>query len=131
MAVPAVEILTIMADDQPTYTTLDGSLIRELVRPERQGSRHLSLAEATIAPGQSTTRHRHHATEEIYYVLSGEGTVEVAARQHRVHSGDTVLIPPGAEHRATCIGDMPLRLLCACSPPYQHEDTELTEGELA
>lgn len=119
-----------MSDDQPTYTTLDGSLIRELVRPERQGSRHLSLAAATIAPGQSTIRHRHRLSEEIYFVLSGEGVVEVAARLHQVRTGDAVLIPPGTEHRATCMGDMPLHLLCACSPPYQHEDTELTEGVL-
>jgi len=119
-----------MSDDQPTYTTLDGSLIRELVRPERQGSRNLSLAEATIAPGQSTIRHRHRESEEIYVVLAGEGVIEVAARLQRVGVGDAVLIPPGAEHRATCMSETPLRLLCACSPPYQHEDTELTEGVL-
>jgi hypothetical protein len=29
------------------------------------------------------------------------------------------------------VGEQDLRLLCACSPPYQHEDTELTEGQLA
>ncbi len=117
-----------MDDDQPTYVTLDESLIRELVRPERQGSRHLSLAEATIAPGQSTLRHQHRQSEEIYFVLAGEGIVEVAAHQHRVAPGEAVLIPPGAEHRAVCLGDTPLRLLCACSPPYQHDDTEVTEG---
>lgn len=131
VTVPTVEIWTAMADDQPTYTTLDGSLIREIIRPERQGSRHLSLAEATIAPGQSTIRHLHHASEEVYYVLSGTGTIEVAARLHSVQAGDAVLIPPGAEHRATCIGETSLCILCACSPAYQHEDTELTEGELA
>lgn len=117
-----------MDDDQPTYVTLDGSRIRELIRPERQGSRRLSLAEATIAPGQATLRHRHRQSEEVYFVLSGEGVVEVAARQQPVQAGDAVLIPPGAEHRATCLGDTPLRLLCLCSPPYQHDDTELTEG---
>ena len=89
-----------MNDDQLTYTTLDGSLIREIIRPERQDSRHLSLAEATLAPGQSTTRHRHRQSEEIYYALSGEGVVEVAARLQPVRAGEAVLIPPGAEHRA-------------------------------
>lgn len=113
------------------YETLDGSLIRELVRPEREGSRNLSLAEATIAPGQATHRHRHRQSEEIYYVLSGEGIVEVAACQTAVKAGEAVLIPAGAEHCALNTGDAPLRLLCACGPPYQHEDTELTEGACA
>lgn len=111
------------------YRTLDGSLIDELVRPEREGSRNLSLAEATIFPGETTHRHRHRQTEEIYYVLAGEGIVEVAASKTAVCAGDAVLIPPGAEHCATNTGAGPLRLLCACSPPYQHEDTELTEGQ--
>ena len=113
------------------YQTLDGSMIRELVRPEREGSVKLSLAEATINPGQRTYRHRHHDSEEIYYVLAGEGVIEVAAKQHRVQAGEAVLIPAGAEHCAICIGEVPLRILCACSPPYQHEDTQLTEGQLA
>lgn len=114
-----------------SYVTRDGSLIRELVRPEREGSARLSLAEATIHPGQRTHRHRHGQSEEIYYVLAGEGVVEVAAVARRVGPGDAVLIPAGAEHCAMGVGEQDLRLLCACSPPYQHEDTELTEGQLA
>jgi mannose-6-phosphate isomerase-like protein (cupin superfamily) len=110
-----------------TYETLDGSMIRELVRPEREGSRNLSLAEATIAPGETTHRHLHRESEEIYYILSGDGIVEVAARKIIVQADDAVLIPTGTEHCATTTGSVPLRLLCACSPPYQHEDTELTE----
>jgi mannose-6-phosphate isomerase-like protein (cupin superfamily) len=110
-----------------TYETLDGSMIHELVRPEREGSRHLSLAEATVAPGQTTHRHRHHRSEEIYYILSGEGLVEIAARKTAVTAGEAVLIPAGAEHCLTNTGAAPLRILCACAPPYQHEDTELTE----
>lgn len=113
------------------YQTLDGSMIHELVCPEREGSRNLSLAEASIAAGESTHRHVHRESEEIYYVLSGEGIVEVAARQVRVRAGEAVLIPAGAEHRVTNTGSEALRILCACSPPYQHEDTELTEGQTA
>ncbi|MGE5532365.1 MAG: cupin domain-containing protein [Bacteroidota bacterium] len=110
-----------------SYRTLDGSMINELVRPEREGSRNLSLAEATIAPGETTHRHRHAQSEEIYYILSGEGIVEVAAHKTVARAGDAVLIPPGAEHCATNTGPEPLRILCACSPPYEHDDTELTE----
>jgi len=111
----------------PCYVTLDGSLIRELVRPEREGSQALSLAEATVAPGAATYRHRHEVAEEIYYVLAGEGVVEVAARVIPVQPGQAVLIPAGAEHCARNLGATPLVILCACSPPYQHEDTTLTE----
>ncbi len=109
------------------FVAPDGSRIVELVRPEREGSRNLSLARATIKPGQSTHRHRHLNSEETYYVLQGEGALEVAARIERVSAGDARLIPAGAEHRITCMSEEPLVILCACSPPYEDEDTELTE----
>lgn len=114
-----------------SYETKDGSWIEEIIRPERQGSRNLSLAEAIVLPGQSTHRHLHHETEEIYYILLGIGTVEVGAHVFSVSADDAVLIPPGVEHRATCLGEDALHILCICSPPYQHDDTELTEPQLA
>ncbi len=110
------------------YTTLDSSRILELIRPEREGSRNLSLARAVVESGRSTIRHRHHKSEEVYYILSGEGALEIGARIERVAHGDARLIPPGVEHRVTCVGPEPLVILCACSPPYSDEDTELTEA---
>lgn len=109
------------------YITIDGSRIWELIRPEREGAQNLSLARAVIEPGKSTLRHRHHTSEEIYYVLSGEGALEIGAVIERVGPGDARLIPAGNEHRVTCIGAEPLVILCVCAPPYQHSDTELTE----
>jgi len=109
------------------YTTLDGSHVLELIRPERDGSRNLSLARAVIDAGKSTMRHRHRESEELYYVLAGGGALEIGGAIEPVAPGDARLIPAGVEHRLTAIGAQPLVILCACSPPYQHDDTELTE----
>jgi len=109
------------------YTTLDGSRILELIRPEREGSENLSLARATIEPRASTLRHRHAEAEEIYYVLRGDGALEIGGAVERVGPGDARLIPPGVEHRITAVGPGSLVILCACSPPYEHDDTEITE----
>jgi mannose-6-phosphate isomerase-like protein (cupin superfamily) len=98
------------------FTTKDGSTIRELHHTDRQ-----SLAEATLEPGQATERHFHAATEEIYFVLEGEGDLEIDGGIRRVEPGDAALIPPGARHQITAHGM--LRFLCCCSPPYAHEDT--------
>ncbi len=110
------------------YTTLDGSRVRELIRPEREGSRNLSLARAVIDARKSTVRHRHRQSEEVYYVLAGEGALEIGGAIEPVAAGDARVIPPGVEHRVTAIGTQPLVILCACSPPYRHDDTELTES---
>lgn len=112
------------------FTTLDGSLIREFFHPRGSGARNQSLAHALVAAGQSTLRHAHPQTEEIYYVLSGDGAMQVGGETERVGPGDAVLIPPGAEHRLTCVGPEPLEILCICSPPYEDEHTVIVEGRL-
>jgi quercetin dioxygenase-like cupin family protein len=98
------------------FTTKDGSTIRELHHSEAQ-----SLAEATLPAGASTQRHYHRVSEEIYFLLAGEGMLEVDGESRRVAMGDAVLIPPGAWHQISAIGD--LQFLCCCSPPYDHDDT--------
>ena len=98
------------------FTTKDGSTIRELHRTDAQ-----SLAEATLAPGQQTQRHYHARTEEIYFLLDGNGEMEVDGERRRVAAGEAVLIPPSARHRIRA--ETPLRFLCCCAPPYTHDDT--------
>ena len=111
--------------DAHAYETRDGSLIRELMHPALHGNRAQSLAEATIRAGQTTRRHRHSRTEEIYYILEGQGRMTVDEEAQPACAGDAILIPPGAWHRITNTGPDDLVLLCCCSPAYAHADTEL------
>ena len=101
-----------------SFVTKDGSFIRELHHTEAQ-----SLAEATLEPDQATQRHRHRVTEEIYFVLKGSGDMEVDGEHKRIAVGDAVLIPAGAWHSLHNNGTSELRILCACVPPYSHDDT--------
>lgn len=113
------------------YVTRDGSEIRELMHPAVHGNARQSLAEARVLPGQSTLRHRHRESEELYYVVQGRGRMFLGDEDFSIEPGDTVLIPPGTPHSVAAIGDGPLSLLCCCSPAYRHEDTELLENENA
>jgi mannose-6-phosphate isomerase-like protein (cupin superfamily) len=42
-----------------------------------------------------------------------------------VDVGDTICIPPNTPHRIANTGTEALHILCACAPPYAHEDTEI------
>lgn len=99
------------------FETKDGSTIRELMHATNQ-----SLAEATLAPGQSTQRHYHAVSEELYSVLEGGGVIEIDGDELELGPGDTVLIPPHAWHRIVA-GPQGTRFLCCCAPPYSHADT--------
>jgi len=110
------------------YITKDGSKIRELMHPTVHGNAAQSLAEAMISAGKRTLLHRHHKTEEIYYVISGRGRMTLGDDLFPIKTGDTVCIPPGTPHRVEATAPTPLRLLCCCSPAYAHDDTELLEA---
>ena len=110
----------------PAYITKDGSEIRELMHPSVHGNGAQSLAEATVAAGESTLHHRHARTEEIYHVTAGRGTMYLGDESFEVGPGDTVCIAPGTPH-SICALEGPLKILCACSPAYAHDDTELCD----
>jgi mannose-6-phosphate isomerase-like protein (cupin superfamily) len=97
------------------------------MHPAVQGNTRQSLAEASILPGGATLLHRHRDSEELYHILSGTGRMTLGPEEFAIAPGDTVLIPPGTPHRLRNVGAEPLRLICACSPAYQHEDTEVLE----
>ncbi|MFO0904609.1 MAG: cupin domain-containing protein [Pirellulales bacterium] len=109
----------------PAFTTKDGSEIRELLAPRNSCIVRQSLAEARLPPGASTTPHHHPATEEIYYILEGRGTMRIGVERREVGPGDAIAIPPGASHQITNIGDSTLLFLCCCAPAYDHADTVL------
>ena len=100
------------------FVTKDGSTIRELHHTGVQ-----SLAEATLEVEQATERHYHRVAEEIYFVLKGQGRMEVDGEVKHVRPGDAVLIPAGAWHQLENNGTSELRILCCCAPPYSHDDT--------
>jgi mannose-6-phosphate isomerase-like protein (cupin superfamily) len=111
------------------YVTRDGSTIRELLHPEQlPGMKNQSLAEAVVEPGKDTLLHRHHRSEEIYHIVSGDGLMTLANDRFPVTTGDSILIPPGTLHNIANTGTTPLVLLCCCSPAYSHEDTELVDS---
>jgi quercetin dioxygenase-like cupin family protein len=65
--------------------------------------------------------HYHKAQTETYYVLEGEGALELDGRLHPVRPGSVILIRPGTRHRAV-VGATPLRILNIVVPPFDPED---------
>jgi mannose-6-phosphate isomerase-like protein (cupin superfamily) len=110
-------------DESLPFTTKDGSTIRSLLDRSSAPVENQSLAEAELPPGMATDRHYHRASEELYYLLEGEGEMEVDGERTAVKPGDAILIPPGAWHQIRTTGAATLRFLCCCAPPYSHEDT--------
>ena len=109
------------------FITKDGSEIRELLAYRNSGIRNQSLAEATIPVGRATQAHFHPKAEEIYYILSGHGRMEIEGQSREVAPLDAIAIPPGSRHKIWNIGEVALVLLCCCVPAYEDSDTVMVE----
>jgi len=114
-------------NDITAYVTRDGSEIRELMHPAAQGNKAQSLAEAIVEQGEQTHLHQHHNSEELYFITNGTGHMTLGEERFEVTVGDTICIPSGTPHCIKNIGTEALHILCMCSPPYDHSDTELLE----
>jgi len=109
------------------FVTMDGSQIREWAGRVSAPAEKQSLAEATVPVDGATTEHYHRTTEELYLVTAGEGRLLLDGEERVIREGDCALIPPGARHKLSNVGGVPLRVICACAPAYSDEDTCLTE----
>ena len=116
-------------DELEPYVTKDGSTIREWAGPGYAAeAANQSLAEATVPPGGATAAHYHRRSEELYLVTAGRGLLRIGDEERAIGAGDCAAIPPGAVHRLRNTGSEDLVVVCACAPPYSHEDTFLVEG---
>ena len=114
-------MIVLNVSSQKPFTTRDGSRIRSILDRTNAPVLNQSLAEASLPAGSATERHYHKQSEEFYFVLEGEGTMEIDGETTPVAVGDAILIPPGAWHQIKASSG--LRFLCCCAPPYSHEDT--------
>lgn len=115
---------TIRAHDLPTQTFTWGA-IKWLVAPGMTESANISFGEVMLLPGQGHDRHNHPNSEEILYVLSGEGEQMLNDEESfLVRAGDTIYVPTAVFHSTMNTGWAPLRLLAIYNPGGPERDLE-------
>jgi uncharacterized cupin superfamily protein len=92
-----------------------------------------------LAPGKRVCPyHLHHAQEEMFVVLEGNGTLRVADEMLPLKAGDVVFIPPGPEypHQIINTSEAPLKYLSISTMEapeiYEYPDSGkfMAEGSL-
>ena len=83
---------------------------------------------STIPPGASTEAH-HHVAEEIAYIMSGTGYVEIGDERFDLAPGSVIFTPSDSVHRTTATGSEPLVSVWVYSPSGS-ELRWLTEDEV-
>jgi quercetin dioxygenase-like cupin family protein len=73
-------------------------------------------------------RHRHRKSEEIVYLVSGAGILELPEGPRALRAGDLVVVPRNTPHGFTPTGDEPALVLQLFTPPFVEGD-RVFEGD--
>jgi oxalate decarboxylase/phosphoglucose isomerase-like protein (cupin superfamily) len=97
--------------------TFDWGSIKWLVSPDTYEDAALTFGEVVLLPGKGHDRHNHPESEEVLYVLSGEGEQMVDdGEPFHVKPGDAIYVPVGVFHSTRNTGWEPMRLLALYNP---------------
>jgi oxalate decarboxylase/phosphoglucose isomerase-like protein (cupin superfamily) len=100
----------------PTMS-FDWGVIKPLVSTDNTEDPDVSLMHVVLLPGQGHERHNHPDSDEILYILSGQGEQMVDDSQtFPVSAGQAVWIPKGQFHSTVNTGWEPLTLLAVYAP---------------
>ena len=98
----------------------------ELINQETSTPNNVSLAIIILDSQKESEAHYHKKTEEIYYILEGKATIVINDKRYEVKPGHAILLPLNSTHKIINAGDVPLKLVCADSPPFDPEDVYKT-----
>jgi quercetin dioxygenase-like cupin family protein len=112
-------VLTRSDDQNLPHIGLVGDTYTVLLTGKDTGGR-FCLIDMHIPPGGGPPPHRHDF-EESFIILEGEIEATFRGIKSVAGAGETLHVPANAPHQFQNKGDLPVRLLCICSPAGQEE----------
>lgn len=97
------------------------SAFSKLLVNESHGSKYFDFRVSSYQPRGYSEPHVHKTAENIYYILKGQGVVELDDERHLVGPGMVVFIPAGVKHGISNTGFEDLIFIVAASPPQDME----------
>lgn len=103
--------------DDVEALVFDWGAIKILSEPAVTDAERFSFGMVVLAPGKGHERHNHPGSEEIIFVMSGEGE-QMIDDQPPIHvrPGASIYIPADVYHSTLNTGWEPMRLLVVYSP---------------
>lgn len=112
--------------DQVDAFGFDWGQLSVTLGPGVNGATKMSAAVVTVPPGQGHARHNHPGSEEIIFILRGEGEQMVEDEQgqpyvQKVYAGCTVFIPESRFHSTLNTGPDELQIFVVYAPAGPEE----------
>jgi mannose-6-phosphate isomerase-like protein (cupin superfamily) len=100
-----------------------GGKIFKIFDTENSGLKNVEIAMCIFSPGEIARIHYHKKIEEVYFILEGEGSIELDGIWYPLKAEDSIAIPIGVKHRMKNVSnDITLKFLSINSPEWQPSD---------
>jgi mannose-6-phosphate isomerase-like protein (cupin superfamily) len=73
---------------------------------------------------KDSRKHYHLRTTEYYFVVEGEGEMDLDERTIPIKKGDLIHVPPGTRHTSRPTGGAELHILIVAVPPFRPEEPD-------
>ena len=105
----------------------EGTKIRQVFHPHNtlNGVRY-SLSHSSLESGKKSKLHKM-KTSEIYYILEGEGILQIDDDAFKVSKDQAIYIPPHSKQCLENTGKEELKFLCIVDPAWKQEDETVLE----
>lgn len=119
----------IFAPAQVETLAFDWGRINLLSEPKLTGAQRMTCGLVQLEPGQGHDRHNHPGTEEIIFVVSGEGEQVVEDQPPvPVGPGACIFVPDGVHHSTQNTGAETMCLLVVYAPTGAEETLRSLPG---
>ena len=105
------------------FVTPSGEVIYELIGKGSGRQPNHSLAQIVIPSGKSSEPHYHKVSQETYFILEGEGQMDVDGEKFTLKPGQACHIEPEEIHQIKNQGEDDLVFLAVCVPSWVPEDS--------
>lgn len=125
----AARVKVVGVEDGKRTDIPGGSWVCELVSGPLTGAQATTLGYSTWAPGAST-KQMVHETDELAFIVDGEGKLSIGDELVPYKAGQALLIPAGVPHGVVNDSDADMSMVYVFSHPEYPPTREPTDEEL-
>ncbi len=115
-----IKVLSPFKDAEEIWLGLDTpGMVRKvfrLVNRKLVDSKHFCAGITIFEPGEASSLHNHPGSEEIDFIIKGQGELVTEGQRRPFKKHDLMFVPEGVEHQHINTGDEPMWLLWIYSP---------------
>src|ERR1700761_3192097 len=109
--------MTIIHESDVPEVEHPGRFMRWLANEDSLKANNLSVCVIRVLPGQAVRpAHSHPQSEELIYIITGNGKVMIEGEVGEVRAGSAILFEKGKVHILKNTGDIEMKLICFFAP---------------